>query len=190
MQTRGKRGNAGTSSSPVASVVASAKGRLQAIGYWYDERAPSAYPRPQLLVGKWAARDRRAVLAYLRAGAVFETYRAHSHCRFNCGTPMRDMGRRDLADARYVWPEGLAHYVEAHGVLLPPTFVRHVLAAVAAKSLPPSTLWHRRAREGLVDDAAWIAWGMRQGAGEAQAAPAWLTPALAKALRAELRKRT
>ena len=48
--------------------------RLHAIGYWFNEAAPNHYPRPQRLVGRWSAARRARIAAYLRAGAVFETY--------------------------------------------------------------------------------------------------------------------
>jgi len=127
---------------------------LEAIGYWFNERAPSGYPRPQRLVGTWDPAERARVAAYLRAGDELEQYRGWSYCRFACGIPDRQMGSRDLTDGRFVWPEGLAHYVEAHAVRLPDHFVAHALAG------PPRTVpaVHR------VDEAAWLAWGKAQGA--------------------------
>ena len=44
-----------------------------------------------------------------------------------------DMGCRELSDGTYVWPEGLAHYVEEHNVRLPQQFVDHVLAEGSPK---------------------------------------------------------
>ena len=35
------------------------------------------------------------------------------------------MGSRDLTDGVWVWPEGLAHYVRDHGVVLPTSFIEH-----------------------------------------------------------------
>jgi hypothetical protein len=140
-------------------VLAEARQRkLEALGYWFDERAPSAYPRPQRLVGTWPARQRARIVAYLRAGSVFEVYRACSHCRFACGIRPSELGRRDLTDGAWVWPEGLAHYVEAHAVQLPARFVRHALAhrRPAPVELPD--------HEGLIDEASWLAWGRAQGA--------------------------
>lgn len=125
---------------------------LEAIGYWFNDHAPSAYPRPQRLVGAWDPAQRAAVLAYLRAGDVLETYRGKSFCRFACGE--RDMGHRDFTDGRFAWPEGLAHYVEAHAVRLPDHFIAHVLA-----NAPRTEPSGRR-----IDDAPWFAWGKAQGA--------------------------
>jgi hypothetical protein len=134
--------------------------RLHALGYWFNDAAPSGLPRPQALIGRWPVAARRAVVAYLRGGAVFERYRAWSFCRFKCGAPARTMGRHDLSDGVWVWPEGLAHYVADHGVRLPPAFVAHALAhRGAAMPLRP---WG--AREGLIDERRWRAWGRAEGA--------------------------
>ena len=120
--------------------------KLLSVGFWFNELAPSLYPRPQALVGNWRAADRRAVLAHLRAGLAFESYRGRSFCRFACGERM--MGHRDLTDGRHVWPEGLAHYVEHHDVQLPDWFVGREPVL----------------RRALVDDTKWIAWGKARGA--------------------------
>lgn len=129
--------------------------RYETIGFWFNERAPGAYPRPQALVGGWDAGARAHVIAYLRDGTEMAAYFGPSHCRFGCQGPL---GHRDLGDGIWVWPEGLAHYVEAHDVRLPERFV-----ARAAE------------REGVVgevskaeamryDDGPWIAWATAQGA--------------------------
>jgi hypothetical protein len=127
---------------------------LRAIGFWFNEAAPGPYPRPQDLVGRWPAARRRAVIAYLEAGATFEAYPAWSFCRFGCGIAGRAMGRRDLTDGVWVWPEGLAHYVEAHGVSLPDAFV----AAVGRGVIRPAPA------DARIDDRPWLAWGRAQGA--------------------------
>lgn len=127
---------------------------LEAVGYWFNDRAPSAYPRPQRLVGPWEASERARVVAYLRAGDELESYRGTSYCRFACGTPSAQMGSRDLTDGRFAWPEGLAHYVEVHDVCLPDHVIAHALAG--APRVPPQV---RR-----IDDAPWFAWGKARGA--------------------------
>ena len=37
------------------------------------------------------------------------------------------MGVADISDGTWLWPEGLAHYVEAHKILLPAEFVEDVV---------------------------------------------------------------
>lgn len=131
--------------------------RLASIGYWSNDFAPSRYPDPRALVGRWLPARRAAVVAYLRRGALFERYQASSYCRFACGVTMRAMGQRDLFDGVFIWPEGLAHYVAVHAVRLPERFIRHALRRTDA----PMPVRPQR-REGLIDDATWIAWGLRR----------------------------
>ena len=130
--------------------------RLETVGFWFNPEAPGPYPRPQLLRATWQPPARAAMLARLRGGATFETYRGVSWCRFACGIADAAMGNRDLTDGTFVWPEGLAHYVEVHDVLLPPRFVTH-----AVFDAPPPT---RPGRRPILDDEPWITWSRAQGA--------------------------
>lgn len=70
------------------------------------------------------------------------------------------MGSRDLTDGTFVWPEGLAHYVERHDVKLPDHFLQHVRErqGVIAPFRAP------KPRFGLYDRSAWERWGREQGA--------------------------
>jgi len=46
-------------------------------------------------------------------------------CRFVCGTPDEQMDTHDgYYDGEWLWPRGLAHYVERHSVRLPDEFVQ------------------------------------------------------------------
>ena len=63
--------------------------------------------------------DAAALAVYLRHGMLESFEFGYSHCRFQCGAPEVQLGCCSLTDGTYVWPEGLAHYVEAHGVRLP-----------------------------------------------------------------------
>ncbi|MBZ5710461.1 hypothetical protein [Nannocystis pusilla] len=129
---------------------------MRAVGYWRDEWHGD-YPEPQALV----ATDQdpgqlRRIADWLRRGEVFAAWRGLSFCRFDCGIADAHMGSRCLTDGVWVWPEGLAHYVEVHQLLLPDEFVERALrdapiaGAVRAEVEP--------------DDAFWIAWAADQGA--------------------------
>jgi hypothetical protein len=131
--------------------------RVQAVGYWFNDQAPSGLPRAQRLIGTWDA-SRATVLDYLRSGRVFASYRGYSFCRFSCGIASRQMGHRDLSDGVFVWPEGLAHYLEVHQVRLPEPFVAHALSGSAC---PPRKIDVTRHR---IDETHWLAWGREQGA--------------------------
>jgi len=63
------------------------------------------------------------VAAYLQRARVPWVQAGFSTCRI-CGKPN---GCAELTDGTYLWPEGLAHYVEDHAVRLPREIVEHVL---------------------------------------------------------------
>lgn len=98
------------------------------VGYWRREGQPTpGVPDPREHVDRsWPLRERVRVASYLRRGRVIAAYLGYSHCRFDCGAPDMVMGTRDLGDERYIWPEGLHHYVEVHAVRLPDAFLAHV----------------------------------------------------------------
>lgn len=72
----------------------------------------------------WDPTERSEVHAYVTNPAfVAVAYHGWSTCRV-C---FQHNGSHDYADGTFVWPEGLGHYIKAHGVKPPPEFVRHVL---------------------------------------------------------------
>jgi hypothetical protein len=97
--------------------------RLKAVGYWrswQDHR----FPRPQWLVQEnWRRSEREGILRYLQEGRLYNAYGGYSFCRFHCGVPQSQMGSYDQTDGCWIWPQGLAHYVEHHSIFLPDEFV-------------------------------------------------------------------
>lgn len=90
-----------------------------------EMRAADLLPNPQDFVDRqWAESERAAVVSFLRAGTRAGSWLGWSTCRC-CGKPN---GSLDFTDSVYIWPEGFAHYVEAHAVRPPAEFVDHVLA--------------------------------------------------------------
>lgn len=129
---------------------------LRAIGFWFAESFPSALPRPEALASfAWDRAEKAAVLRHLREGHLFETYRGYSFCRFRCGADRHLIGHREYTDGVWVWPEGLPHYVEAHDVELPRSFIKRATGPRPANApstpLPVSLDW-------------WTQWGRRRGA--------------------------
>src|SRR5271169_3678496 len=96
---------------------------LKAIGLWIQTLADEERPAPQELVGQLPSQVRTALVSYLSNCLRLVQYRGYSWCRFECGAKHSAMGSWDLTDGTWVWPEGLAHYVEVHGVILPEEFV-------------------------------------------------------------------
>lgn len=97
---------------------------LRQIGFWASRRDEEpTLPDPRDFIDpSWDEREREFVAAYLRDGRRQYYSMGYSTCRL-CG---RSNGDATLADDAYQWPEGLAHYVEAHSVRLPAVFVAHV----------------------------------------------------------------
>jgi hypothetical protein len=113
---------------------------LKRIGYWDGPAAPAGWPDVRDFVVQEPDPGRQqAVAAYLRSGTAYVAAAGFSVCRI-CGAAN---GSTELTDGEYfVWPEGLAHYVEAHNVRLPDEVV-----AVAARGPAPAVDLQRFTRQ-------------------------------------------
>ena len=121
---------------------------LTAVGYWITSlNDDSLFPPQEFVRTSLSA----GVASYLRSGETYEQYRGLSWCRFQCGISLSEMGSRDLTDGTWVWPEGLAHYVESHSVNLPPRFVDHITSSVR-------TIAKLRSQDDVVELGFWEAW--------------------------------
>ncbi len=127
------------------------------VGWWFHDRAPDQWPLPQRLVGGLRRRERDAVLRHLRAGRRVASWLQPSYCRFACGE--RSMGRADVSDGTFVWPSGLAHYVERHHVRLPPWFVAQ---ALERRTVAPGVMPVVGA--GSYDVRPWLQWARSERA--------------------------
>ncbi len=112
---------------------------LLPLGFWRLDAADTdpEHLDPQTLVDPtWSGSAEAALVhLYLSCGLVESHELAPSWCRFGCprglvGERERDLGCATLTDGVYVWPEGLPHYVERHGVRPPRAFVDHARRAV------------------------------------------------------------
>ena len=138
---------------------------VRAVGYWRPMIATGAspadsYPDPVGLVSPgWSDGDRERIAAFLRAGRPYAEWRGYSTCRFRCGIDDARMGSRCLTDGEWVWPEGLAHYVEAHEVRLPEEFVDAARLRgwrVSDGPLPTADA------QGDPDDEFWLEWSKKR----------------------------
>ena len=141
------------------------------IGYWAEPQAPAdqscGWPDPCDLVGTWDPQDRRATVEHLTGGRIFRVFGGRSSCRI-CGS---SLGIGELTDGTWAWPEGLEHYVEAHDIVLPETFVSTCRSPVS----PPTWLancepehWVQGGESAVpmlgtvsawrIDDTAWLDW--------------------------------
>lgn len=135
--------------------------RMQFIGYWFRTIDPR-----QLVDPSWAAGERAALVQYLRDGHELAHCLGFSHCRFECGIPDQEMGSRDFTDGSWVWPEGLAHYVVEHEIMLPNEFLAHARSRLfQMPALEPGFAMDlaRNIRdydlELIVSDELWQRWG-------------------------------
>ncbi|MFE0464033.1 YrhB domain-containing protein [Kitasatospora sp. NPDC058965] len=97
----------------------------RSLGY-YRELMPGEAQAPTMLTFLRAnpTEDDPALCSYLRAGTPLVATTTLTSC---CLTPTnRPLGSWALlTDGTWLWPGGLAHYVEQHHLRLPPDFVRH-----------------------------------------------------------------
>lgn len=101
--------------------------RLILLGYWVGPGTSHSWPAPEALVDEeWDSIERKLVADYLSRGVVARSYMGYSTCRI-CGLQNGDL---ELSDGTYVWPSGLAHYVDEHAVRLPERFVHHVIQRI------------------------------------------------------------
>jgi hypothetical protein len=100
---------------------------LKLIGYWKEPDSPPEWPDPRYFVDEdWGKDSRGAIVDYLRSGVVVHEFLGCSTCRFGACVPDELMGNRELSDGAWLWPEGLAHYVERHHVKLPDEYLEHM----------------------------------------------------------------
>jgi hypothetical protein len=102
--------------------------KITVIGHWRSLYEP-ILPDPAWFVDEqWSFQERQRVTNYLRKGQMLLVAAGFSWCRFRCGTKDHLMGSGELTDGTYLWPEGLSHYIEQHGVRLPNQIIQHILA--------------------------------------------------------------
>ena len=132
---------------------------MKLIGYWPDPEspAPEDYPDPSMLVDpNWLSQEKALLVAYLRADYAIRGSWGYSWCRFQCGIHDSAMGSMDYSDGVWIWPHGLPHYVECHGIVLPDEFVNH---ARSQNWVCPSVRMGSQAPGRLhVDKTFWIEW--------------------------------
>jgi hypothetical protein len=129
---------------------------LRLVGYWRGEFEDADWPDPAALVdANWRPEERPAIIRYLRTGVRIHEDLGFSHCRFPGGPPDEEMGNAEFTDGVWIWPEGLAVYVEQFDVRLPTEFVQHMAECSFAI---PQGLDAARLESTSVDLEFWRQW--------------------------------
>ncbi|WP_250444142.1 hypothetical protein [Actinotalea sp. C106] len=118
---------------------------LRLIGYWRNDQHPE-YPDPHDLVDEgWDKGDRFVATSYLMAGTYLRHFTGLLPCRF-CG---QHNGASEYTDGVLVWPAGLSHYLEEHGVWLAQAIEDYILgrAARLEAALVSADWWLAGARQ-------------------------------------------
>jgi hypothetical protein len=109
----------------------------KSIGYWRSD-SETELPDPTLLgQDELSDHDRLRLATFLDAGRLKDQWKGFSWCRFRtkgCKVGGFDMGTCCLTDGKYVWPEGLSHYVREHHIWLPEQFVEHALWGIRGRT--------------------------------------------------------
>src|SRR5947209_3270023 len=134
---------------------------LKAVGFWRDTHGVFRHcPRPQWLVERgWHAAELDRIIEYLRAGHDFVACCGWSVCRFRGCREGERNGSGNFTDGEWYWPEGLAHYVERHAVLLPEAFVETMRAN--GWRVPQAAEHVAQVRQSF-DYGFWLEWTRRE----------------------------
>lgn len=100
---------------------------LRRVGYWNGGHSPGWPDVTSFTDADWDEDERAVVSQYLCSGTMARTFMGYSACRL-CGA---SNGYAEFTDGSYIWPAGLVHYVDEHGVRRPDEFVQHAVARLA-----------------------------------------------------------
>jgi hypothetical protein len=124
---------------------------LTMIGFWRSSEHPEL-PDPATLVDPaWDQWERHLTARYLERGALAVQSRGYSWCRL---CDLQTNGSSDLTDDVYVWPSGLAPYVQEHDVRLPQPLVEHFRTETDARETATKAAYERGPTEWLSMTAA------------------------------------
>ena len=87
------------------------------IGFWWDDNEEDRqYPKvEQFIDNNLSAEEKKKIVVYLKKGRCVNQYLGFSGCRI-CG---KRNGNSEFTDGRFLYPEGLIHYITEHNVRIP-----------------------------------------------------------------------
>lgn len=111
-------------------------GKIRRLITWLAPNIDDRLPDPRTVVNPhWNPSAKETVLRYLRGANTCNSFLGYSYCRFDCGVTEHEMGCCEKTDGKWVWPEGLAHYVDKHDVDLPAEFLADIEKATSVPSI-------------------------------------------------------
>jgi hypothetical protein len=137
---------------------------LKCIGYWKEDNVKYRdCPEPDWLTQPgWGKEDLKATVAYLGMGQTCAAWCGYARCWFPQCVEGDRLGSKDLTDGEWVWPEGLAHYIERHSVILPEEFRAKMRQCGWAVSPPDRELaLQLRYKAFDFDRTFWIDWSRK-----------------------------
>ena len=127
---------------------------LKVIGFWQDGFL-ARNPNPCILPIENTIDPR--VVDYIKSGHEYSLSPGFSYCRFKCGISDYGMGNRELFDGTYIWPDGLAHYLEEHKIQLPQYFLDHI--AFNQFKVPHVEVADFHFSNVVLQEDEWLEWG-------------------------------
>lgn len=95
----------------------------KSVGYWkQSENSNENLPWPTT-GRKLPNETKHKIILYLNRGKTHAAWMGSSHCRI-CGCMN---GSTCLTDGTFVWPEGYAHYIDKHDVMVDPDLLAHII---------------------------------------------------------------
>lgn len=98
---------------------------MKRVGFWFSAEEPHLPDPTQFVDSSWDMGERIKVIRYLRDGRFTGEHQNNATCRMGCRSNY-GMGRHDMTDGEYSWPEGFVHYVESHSVKPAEDFLQHI----------------------------------------------------------------
>jgi len=98
---------------------------LKMLGFWRSKNEPLLPDPAKFIDDLWDKEERLIVSRYLKSAQILSASPGSSWCRFRC--KRKHVGSVTYTDGKYVWPEGLAHYIDVHFIRLPDEFIEHAI---------------------------------------------------------------
>ena len=98
---------------------------LKMLGFWRNKNEPLLPDPAKFIDHSWDKKERLIVSRYLKSAQILSASPGSSWCRFRC--KRKHVGSVTYTDGKYVWPEGLSHYIDVHFLRLPDEFIQHAI---------------------------------------------------------------